>query len=64
LAAPETDSGARILHRAYSYDISVADIAERWPPWRHAVSFDAGLLLQRYAYRPSNCLQAAAAKAN
>ena len=44
LAAPETNDGAQILRRAYSYDNGVAHIAERWPPWRQGMMQDAGLM--------------------
>jgi deferrochelatase/peroxidase EfeB len=44
LASPAANGGAQILRRGYSYDNGVAMIAERWPPWRHAMMMDAGLL--------------------
>jgi deferrochelatase/peroxidase EfeB len=44
LASPLTNEGAQILRRGYSYDNGVSMVAERWPPWRHALEFDAGLL--------------------
>ena len=44
LAAPQTNDGARILRRAYSYDNGLAFIAERWPPWRQGMMLDAGLM--------------------
>jgi deferrochelatase/peroxidase EfeB len=44
LAAPQSNGGAEILRRGYSYDNGVDMIAERWPPWRHAMELDAGLL--------------------
>jgi deferrochelatase/peroxidase EfeB len=44
LAAPETNDGAQILRRAYSYDNGVSFIAERWPPWRQGMEMDVGLL--------------------
>jgi len=52
LAAPETNDGAQILRRGYSYDNGVAMIAERWPPWRHALELDAGLLFICYQRDP------------
>lgn len=52
LAAPETNEGAQILRRAYSYDNGVTMVAERWPPWRQAMTFDAGLLFQCYQRDP------------
>ncbi|HTR22235.1 MAG TPA: Dyp-type peroxidase [Gemmatimonadales bacterium] len=52
LAAPESNDGAQILRRSYSYDNGVAHIAERWPPWRQLTTFDAGLLFQCYQQDP------------
>ena len=44
LAAPQTNDGAQILRRAYSYDNGLSFIAERWPPWRQGMMLDAGLM--------------------
>jgi deferrochelatase/peroxidase EfeB len=44
LAAPETNDGAQILRRSYSYDNGVSFVAERWPPWRQGLELDVGLL--------------------
>jgi deferrochelatase/peroxidase EfeB len=52
MAAPATNDGAQILRRAYAYDNGVTRIAERWPPWRQAMTFDAGLLFQCYQRDP------------
>jgi deferrochelatase/peroxidase EfeB len=52
LSAPESNDGAQILRRAFSYDNGVAQIAERWPPWRQLTTFDAGLLFQCYQRDP------------
>ncbi len=52
LAAPQTNGGAQILRRGYSYDNGVAQVAERWPPWRHAMELDAGLLFICYQRDP------------
>jgi deferrochelatase/peroxidase EfeB len=52
LAAPQNNDGAEILRRSYSYDNGVAMIAQRWPPWRHALSLDAGLLFVCYQRDP------------
>ena len=52
LAAPESNGGAQILRRAFNYDNGVTQIAERWPPWHQAVTFDAGLLFQCYQRDP------------
>jgi len=52
LASPETNAGAQILRRGYSYENGVAMIAERWPPWRHVLELDAGLLFICYQRDP------------
>jgi deferrochelatase/peroxidase EfeB len=52
LSAPEANDGAQILRRGYSYDNGVVHLAERWPPWRQATTFDAGLLFQCYQRDP------------
>jgi deferrochelatase/peroxidase EfeB len=52
LAAPQYNDGAQILRRSYSFDNGVAMIAERWPPWRHALELDAGLLFLCYQRDP------------
>ena len=52
MSAPVRNDGAQILRRAFSYDNGVAKIAERWPPWRQVVTFDAGLLFQCYQRDP------------
>ena len=52
LSAPESNDGAQILRRAFNYDNGVAQISERWPPWRQLVTFDAGLLFQCYQRDP------------
>ena len=52
LSAPENNDGAQIFRRAFSYDNGITKIAERWPPWRQVVTFDAGLLFQCYQRDP------------
>ncbi len=52
LASPNTNGGAQILRRSYSYDNGVSMIAERWPPWRHQMELDAGLLFVCYQRDP------------
>jgi deferrochelatase/peroxidase EfeB len=54
LAAPESNDGAQILRRSYSYNDGSNFTAERWPPWRQAVEFDAGLLFVCYQRDPRN----------
>jgi deferrochelatase/peroxidase EfeB len=53
LAAPESNDGAQILRRSYSYDNVVNFVAERWPPWRQGMEFDAGLLFICYQRDPA-----------
>jgi deferrochelatase/peroxidase EfeB len=52
LAAPEANGGAEILRRAYSYNDGVNFTAERWPPWRQGVMYDAGLFFVAYQRDP------------
>ncbi len=41
-------SGAKILRRSYSYNDGANVTAERWPPWRQGMEFDAGLVFICY----------------
>ena len=52
LGAAANNDGARILRRSYSYDDGVSFIAERWPPWRQGMLYDAGLLFIAYQRDP------------
>jgi deferrochelatase/peroxidase EfeB len=52
LAAPETNDGAQVLRRGYSYDNGLSFVAERWPPWRQGMEFDAGLLFACFQRDP------------
>jgi deferrochelatase/peroxidase EfeB len=52
LSAPENNGGAQILRRAFNYDNGITRVAERWPPWRQVMTFDAGLLFQCYQKDP------------
>jgi deferrochelatase/peroxidase EfeB len=52
LATAATNDGARILRRSYSYNDGVNFTAERWPPWRQAMEYDAGLLFICYQRDP------------
>jgi deferrochelatase/peroxidase EfeB len=52
LGAHETNDGALILRRAYSYNDGANVIAERWPPWRQGMSYDAGLFFLAYQKDP------------
>jgi deferrochelatase/peroxidase EfeB len=52
LAAPEANGGVEILRRAYSYNDGVNFTAERWPPWRQGLMYDAGLFFVAYQRDP------------
>ena len=52
LAAPEQNDGAQMLRRSYSYNNGLSFVAERWPPWRQGMEFDAGLLFVAYQRDP------------
>jgi deferrochelatase/peroxidase EfeB len=52
LAAAENNGGAQILRRPYSYNDGVNFTAERWPPWRQGMEYDAGLLFVCYQRDP------------
>jgi deferrochelatase/peroxidase EfeB len=52
LAAAATNDGAQILRRGYSYNDGVNFTAERWPPWRQGMEYDAGLFFLAYQRDP------------
>jgi deferrochelatase/peroxidase EfeB len=52
MAAAASNGGAQILRRAYSYNDGVNITAERWPPWRQGLEYDAGLLFICYQRDP------------
>ena len=52
LAAAATNDGAQILRRPYSYNDGVDFTAERWPPWRQGMEYDAGLFFLAYQRDP------------
>jgi len=52
LAAPETNDGAVLIRRAFSYNNGTTQFTERWPPWRQALEYDAGLLFLGYQRDP------------
>jgi deferrochelatase/peroxidase EfeB len=52
LAAAETNDGTQILRRPYSYNDGVNFTAERWPPWRQGLEYDAGLFFICYQRDP------------
>ena len=52
LANAATNGGAEVLRRGYSYNDGVNFTAERWPPWRQGMEYDAGLLFVCYQRDP------------
>jgi len=52
LATAATNDGAQILRRSYSYNDGVNFTAERWPPWRQGMEYNAGLLFICYQRDP------------
>jgi len=52
LAAPQENDGAVIVRRAFSYNNGTTPFVERWPPWRQALEYDAGLLFLGYQRDP------------
>ncbi|HEY1258679.1 MAG TPA: iron uptake transporter deferrochelatase/peroxidase subunit [Stellaceae bacterium] len=52
LAAAATNDGTQILRRGYSYNDGVNFTAERWPPWRQGMEYDAGLFFVCYQRDP------------
>jgi deferrochelatase/peroxidase EfeB len=52
LGAAEKNDGAQILRRPYSYYDGANITAERWPPWRDEMEFDAGLFFICYQRDP------------
>jgi len=52
LAAAASNDGAQFLRRPYSYNDGVNFTAERWPPWRQGLEYDAGLFFLAYQRDP------------
>jgi len=52
LASAAMNNGAQILRRGYSYNDGANYTAERWPPWRQGIEYDAGLLFVCYQKDP------------
>lgn len=52
LANAASNSGAEIFRRGYSYNDGVNFTAERWPPWRQGMEYDAGLFFLCYQRDP------------
>ena len=52
LANAASNDGAEVLRRGYSYNDGVNFTAERWPPWRQGMEYDAGLFFVGYQRDP------------
>jgi deferrochelatase/peroxidase EfeB len=52
LAAAVNNDGAQILRRPFSYNDGANFTAERWPPWRQDIEYDAGLFFLCYQSDP------------
>jgi deferrochelatase/peroxidase EfeB len=52
LAAPQTNNGAVIVRRGFSYNNGTTPFVERWPPWRQGLEYDSGLLFLAYQQDP------------
>jgi deferrochelatase/peroxidase EfeB len=52
LANAAANGSAEVLRRGYSYNDGVSFTAERWPPWRQGMEYDAGLLFMCYQTDP------------
>jgi deferrochelatase/peroxidase EfeB len=52
LGAAAMNGGAQIFRRPYSYNDGVRFTAERWPPWRQGMMYDAGLFFVCYQRDP------------
>lgn len=52
LATAASNDGAKILRRSYSYNDGANVVAERWPPWRQGLEYDAGLIFVCYQKDP------------
>jgi deferrochelatase/peroxidase EfeB len=52
LGSATANDGARILRRSYSYNDGLTMIAERWPPWRQGLEYEAGLIFIAFQRDP------------
>ncbi len=52
IAASEMNDGMQLLRRGYSYNNGATFIAERWPPWRQGIEYDAGTFFICYQRDP------------
>jgi deferrochelatase/peroxidase EfeB len=52
LGAAASNRGAEMLRRGYAYNDGLSFTAERWPPWRQGMMYDAGLMFLAYQRDP------------
>lgn len=52
VASHQQNDGAQMLRRGYSYNDGASMYAERWPPWRQGILYDAGLFFAAYQRDP------------
>jgi deferrochelatase/peroxidase EfeB len=52
LGAAASNGGAEMLRRGYAYNDGLSFTAERWPPWRQGMMYDAGLLFLAFQRDP------------
>jgi len=52
-----SNGGMEILRRGYSYNDGVNFTAERWPPWRQGIEYDAGLHFISYQRDPQTFIK-------
>lgn len=52
LASAAANGGSQMLRRGYSYNDGVNFTAERWPPWKQGMEYDAGLFFVSYQTDP------------
>ena len=52
LGAAATNGGAEMVRRGYAYNDGLSFTAERWPPWRQGMMYDAGLMFLAYQRDP------------
>ena len=52
LGAAAANGGAEMLRRGYAYNDGLSFTAERWPPWRQGMMYDAGLMFLAYQRDP------------
>ena len=52
LASAGNNDGTQILRRPYAYNDGANVTAERWPPWRMEMEYDAGLFFTCYQRDP------------